>query len=319
MKPIPLIDLHEDLMMHISCLPSEVWFPKGKQTDFDMLRANQVKIVVATAFPMPPREEYFDPITNQLIEDDFLKYIQQTKKDLRWRIIDSSAMFKEVMKSDSLHGIILHVEGLNVVDDTSWERLERWYQLGWRSLGPVWNLTNPLGGGTKDSTSRLTPLGRKVISWLQSKRMIVDFAHMNRPTFWDALEITKGPIIISHGGACTCHESPRNYTDDQLRAVAATGGIMGAFFANTFIVGKGNHGKVAHVADHIDHLVAVMGIDHVALGTDFGGIITGLIDGLTTIDDVPNLWVELQSRGYTASDLEKISYKNAERVLSTIL
>ncbi len=312
----PLIDLHQDLLAHIQNLEM---FPFGTQTDFSMLERAHTKIVVATAFPLPPEDNFFDPVTNELIEKDFLGYAEKTQADPSWSIIRSAADVDTVLKSEGKHGLILHVEGLNVVDEASFDRLERWYQLGWRSLGIVWNLTNPLGGGTQDPATGLSPLGRTMLAWLQERRMIVDFAHMNRPTFWDAIKIVKGPIVVSHGNACARCPSPRNYEDDQLRAVAERDGIVGVFLANTYVVGRGNPGKISDAADHVDHLVDIMGIDHVAMGTDFGGIITGLLEGLETLEKLPAFWAELTRRGYSEDDLEKIAWKNAARTLKAIL
>lgn len=312
----PLIDLHQDLLAHIQNLEM---FPFGTQADFSMLERTHTKIVVATAFPLPPEDNFFDPVTNELIEKDFAGYMEKTRIDPNWSIIQSAADIDTVLKTEGKHGLILHVEGLNVVDETSFDRLERWYQLGWRSLGIVWSLTNPLGGGTQDPTTGLSPLGRTMLAWLQERRMIVDFAHMNRPTFWDAIKIVKGPIVVSHGNACARCPSPRNYEDDQLQAVAERDGIVGVFLANTYVVGRGNPGKIRDAADHVDHLVDIMGIDHVAMGTDFGGIITGLLEGLETLEKLPAFWAELTRRGYSEDDLEKIAWKNAARTLKAIL
>ncbi len=316
MKRFPIIDLHQDLLAHLRSFGSVF---TEKQTDFDMLKAADVKLVVATAFPLPPQDDYFHPITNDLIETDFRDYFRQTEIDPTYSIIKKASDVQQILNTPGAHGILMHIEGLNVISDTSWKQLQSWYNLGWRSLGPVWNLTNPLGGGTLDTSTGLSSLGRQMITWLQERRMIVDLAHMNQPTFWDAVRIIKGPLYISHGNTCRCCSSPRNYDDDQLRIVAERDGVVGVFFANTYVVGRGNHGTVSHVADHIDHLVQIMGIDHVALGTDFGGIVTGLVQGLASIDQLPHLWDELSRRGYRDQDLERIAWRNAARVLTNIL
>lgn len=316
MKKFSIIDLHQDLLAHLQSLSQ---FPHGVQTDFPLLEKESVKIVVATAFPLPPKDDFFDPVTNELIEKDFRGYASKTEMHPKWRIIRDAADIRHTLATPDAHGLILHIEGLNVVTDQDWNRLERWYGMGWRSLGIVWNLTNPLGGGTQDTTSGLTALGRRMLEWMQERRMIADFAHMNRPTFWQALEVVRGPIVVSHGNACARCPSPRNYEDDQLRAVAERGGVVGAFFANTYVVGKERRGTVQDVADHIDHLVGTMGIEHVALGTDFGGIITGLVEGLESLERLPNLWAELARRGYRDEQLERLAWKNASRALTDIL
>ena len=316
MKTFPLIDLHQDLLPHLRSLDL---FPEGKQTDFEMLKAADAKIVAATAFPLPPDGNVFHPVTNDLIEEDFRGYIRQTQMDPAWSIIRSAADVARVLREPNQHGLLLHIEGLNVIGDADWARLQSWVDLGWRSAALVWNVSNPLGGGTHDAETGLSDLGRKMIAWLQERRMVVDFAHMNRPTFWDALETVDGPIVISHGGVNARCPSARNYDDDQLFAVAKRHGVLGMFFANTFVAGRGKTGTVADVANHIDDLVKTMGVEHVALGTDFGGILSGLVQGLESLERLPNLWLALARRGYTDDDLERIAWKNAARVLTEIL
>lgn len=315
MNSFPLIDLHEDLLLHLNY---RQWYGDHYQTSFEMLERNDARIVVATAFPVPQSDSYFDPATNGLIQKDFDEYNAHCAANKNWRIIRTRGDVDAVLGEPAQHGIVLHIEGLNVVGDTDWQRLQTWYEQGWRSLGIVWNLTNPLGGGTKDPVAPLTALGEQMIAWLQERHMIVDFAHMNERTFWDVAKMVKGPIIVSHGNARALCNNPRNYTDDQLRHVAESGGVVGVFFARTFVTG-GAPATVAHVADHVDHLKNVMGIDHVALGTDFGGIITGLVEGLESLDCMSAFWTELARRGYTDDMMEKIAYRNAARVLHDIL
>ncbi|MSR85265.1 hypothetical protein EXS71_02415, partial [Candidatus Uhrbacteria bacterium] len=235
-QSFPLLDLHEDLLLHINrrdLYPANHW-----QTNFDFLKRNQVKATFATAFPVPPKENFFDPASNDMIESDFAQYLSYCETHPEWMIVKTKADLELLFQRNDRHGLILHIEGLNVVSDADWPRLEKWYDMGWRSLGLVWNLTNPLGGGTKDSTTGLTMLGARMIEWLQAHHMVVDFAHMNAPTFADALKIVKGPIVISHGNACALCPNPRNYTDEQLRLVAERGGIVGVFFAKTYLTGS---------------------------------------------------------------------------------
>ena len=315
MNSFPLIDLHEDLLLHLNY---RQWYGDHYQTSFEQLERNNARIVVATAFPVPKSDSYFDPATNGLIQKDFDEYNAYCVAHKNWRIIRARADVDAVLNEPGQHGIMLHIEGLNVVGDADWQQLEQWYEQGWRSLGIVWNLTNPLGGGTKDPVAPLTALGEQMLAWLRDHHMIIDLAHMNERTFWDAARLVRGPLVISHGNTRALCDNPRNYTDAQLRCVAESGGVVGVFFARTFVTG-GAPATVAHVADHVDHLKNVMGIDHVGLGTDFGGIITGLVEGLDSLDCMPAFWAELARRGYTDDMVEKIAYQNAARTLRAIL
>lgn len=309
----PIIDLHQDLLCHITrrdLFPSNQW-----QTNFEMIKQNGLRLVVATAFPVPQEENYFDPISNQIIEEEFLTYGKKVKENPMWTLIRSRDDVDRVLMDSKLTGLLLHIEGLNVVDEQSWDRLERWYEIGWRSLGIVWNLTNPLGGGTKDPTQGLKPLGEQLIHWCESKGMVVDFAHMNEPTFLDAAKIITRPIYISHGNCRALCENPRNYTDAQLRVVAESGGVVGVFFAKTFVTGKDKPASLMDIVAHVNHLKDVMGEDHIALGTDFGGIITGFVSGLENLGQLSTVFRTLHAEGYTESQIEKFCYGNAARVL----
>lgn len=306
-----LVDLHQDLLLHIN---RRDLFPDHWQTNFDMLLQTNTKIVVATAFPVPKQEQYLDRVTNQMIESDFREYRKKCEQSPYYSMITHADQVLFALERPEHTSLILHVEGLNAITDQDWEMLERWYDLGWRSLGIVWNLTNSLGGGTRDPKTGLTELGAKLIRWCEEKGMLVDFAHMNAQTFADAARIVRRPILVSHGNACTLCNSPRNYTDEQLKLAARTQGVVGVFFARTYITGT-QTAEIMDVANHIDHLVTVMGIEHVALGTDFGGIISGHVHRLDSLEALPFLWEELVRRGYSSEEIERIAWRNASYIL----
>ncbi|MBI5369618.1 membrane dipeptidase [Candidatus Uhrbacteria bacterium] len=312
----PIIDTHQDLLLHIT---RRDLYPQGQwQTNFEMIKRAGLKLVVATAFPVPSEENYFNPISNDLIEKEFDAYsLQGTQPG--WMLVTQASDIARVLALEGPIGILMHIEGLNVVDENSFERLEQWYQKGWRSLGIVWNLTNPLGGGTKDPTQGLRPLGRQVIEWAKEKQMVIDFAHMNEPTFWDVVKIMDRPIYISHGNCRALCENPRNYSDAQLRALADSGGVIGLFFAKTFVTGKEKPGTISHVVAHVEHLLKTIGDEHIALGTDFGGIISGFVDGLESLEKLPDFFQALRQAGITEMTMEKLCYQNAARVLTAHL
>lgn len=302
-----VIDLHQDLLLGDA---------RGQQTSFAQLERSAVRLVVATAFPEPPEGKYFDAATTNLIEQGLQAYRRRCEAGKSWALVSTASDVDRVLVKDGPRGLLLHVEGLHVVPGES--TLERWYDLGWRSLGLVWNLQTPLGGGTTEPHGGLTRQGRDVIAWLQSRHMIVDLAHMNAETFWDAVEILHGPLVVSHGNAAACCASPRNLADDQLRVIADRGGVVGLFFSKRFVTTK----AVATLDDilrHVDHLRSIMGIDAIALGTDFGGITSGTPEGLASVDDVHRLWDALAQHGYGSEDIEKIAWQNARRVFLDLL
>lgn len=315
MLNFPIIDLHQDLLSHIRFGEQ---MDQNKQTDFALIEQANIKCVTATAFPFPPEEDFFDPTTNDLIEEELTLYNQRCDELGNWTIIKSKTDFDNVMSSPDQFGLILHIEGLNVFPDDGWEMLEKWYELGLRSIAPVWNLANPFGGGTKDFKTGLTDLGIKLIEFTTDKNMLFDFAHMNETTFYQAAELFPGPILVSHANCASVFPSPRNLTDNQLRLIADRNGTVGVFFPKTFLT-KEKTPSIQDVADQIDHMREVMGIEHISLGTDFGGILSGSPEDLQSVLDLPNLFTELTSREYTSDEIEMIAWKNAQRVLGEML
>jgi membrane dipeptidase len=114
-------------------------------------------------------------------------------------------------------------------------------------------------------------------------------------------------------------DSPRNYSDEQLRAIAESGGVIGIFFSKKFITGKGMPALISNVVSHIQHIRKIASDDCVALGTDFGGIISGFPERLSSVSELPNLFSALRDEGFTEEMIEKICHKNAERVLKAYL
>lgn len=311
----PLIDLHQDLSMHLQYARE---IGQNRQTDWQLLADQSAKVVVASAFPYPRDDNYFDPITNDQIEHDFRLYNDPAQTPAPWQVIRDRAGLRQVLADPAARGLILHIEGLNLAGDDLWDRLERWYGLGWRSLGPVWILTNPFGGGTRDPSQGLTPLGRELLEWAAQRGVILDFAHMNAPTFWDAAKDYSQPILITHTSAQAIVPGPRSVDDQQLRRVADSGGVAGVFFAGKFLAANGQ-ATVGDITKHIQHFIRVMGIEHVALGTDMGGVTTGLVRGMESLESLPSLWQALRQAGLSEREIEAVAWRNAARVLRELL
>ena len=181
------------------------------------------------------------------------------------------------------------------------------------------NIENKLGGGTNTPKARLTSLGHEVMEWIEENNLVHDLAHAGRATFFDVAEHSTRPLYVSHGNVDALCPSIRNYTDQQLRLIAESGGVIGVFFSNTYTVGKEIKGSVDDLIRHIVYIKKLIGIDHIALGSDFGGIITGTIEKLSSVADFEFFITKLQKSGFTETEITAIYHKNAERVLSAHL
>lgn len=184
-------------------------------------------------------------------------------------------------------------------------------------LGLVHFTKNEIGrpayGYGANPTNGLTPFGFSLIEALNEQRIIVDLAHLNRSGVFDATTASTSPVIISHTGVCGVHRHWRNIDDEQIRAIAKTGGCIGVIFSRRYLGTDDLHG----VCDHLEHLIRIGGEDLPALGSDFDGCVTPP-RGLEDISCLPNLTSALLSRGLKAHQIKKCLGENALRVLKDV-
>jgi membrane dipeptidase len=218
---------------------------------------------------------------------------------------------------------VLHLEGAEAID-SGLEALELWYAAGLRSLGPVWSRPTAFGHGvpfispsSPDTGPGLTEPGLKLVDHCAELGIAVDLSHLNEAGFWDVARLDRGPLIASHSGAHQLCPASRNLTDAQLDAIAASGGLVGIVFASTFLRADfGDHADtpLTVIVDHARYVADRIGVDHVALGSDFDG---ATIPGeLGDVAGLPRLLRALASEGgFTAAELEQIAWRNWRRVL----
>jgi membrane dipeptidase len=172
---------------------------------------------------------------------------------------------------------IVHMEGAEpLAPDLS--DLERWYERGLRSVGLVWSRPNAFAEGvpfrfpsTPDTGAGLTDAGRELVRACNRLGILVDLSHLNEAGFWDVQGISDAPLVATHSNAHALCPASRNLTDPQLDAIRDSGGVVGVNFAAGFLREDGHHDAATPIAEilrHIDYLVARMGIDHVAFGSD---------------------------------------------------
>ena len=163
----------------------------------------------------------------------------------------------------------------------------------------------------------LSPFGREVVKEMNRLGIIIDISHTSAKTVQDVLELSTAPIIASHSSARALCDHPRNLTDDQIKAIAAKGGVVQVCLYNWFLSKQPNPTILDAVA-HINHIVQLVGIDHVGIGTDFDGDDTEKLTGCRAANEVINLTVELLRQGYTAEELHKLWGDNLLRVLNSV-
>ncbi len=226
---------------------------------------------------------------------------------------------KEIMKTldQGKTAALLSIEGADVLEGNLGV-LRIFYRLGVRMVGLVHSLRNQLADGVTDSRTGggLSEFGVKVVEELNRLGILIDVSHLNDAGFWDLIEVSTEPIMASHSNSRAVCGHARNLTDDQIRALADKGGVMGINFSPSFI--HPTRADVAGVVDHIDHIVKLVGVDYVGLGSDFDGI-RGTPIGLEDASKMPNITSELVQRGYTEEDIRKILGENHLRLFKDIV
>lgn len=209
---------------------------------------------------------------------------------------------------------------------------------------------------TTHTWNGLSPYGRQVVKEMNRVGIMVDISHVSDSTFYQVMRITRAPVIASHS-SCRYYtpKFERNMSDDMIRALGRNGGVIQINFGSDFLdsicarksdelaallksrglkssdsTGKSVAAEfrrdnpdffsnVSRVADHIDHVVQLVGIDHVGIGSDFDGVGDSLPVGLKDVSGYPNLIEELLRRGYSAQDIEKICSGNLFRVWNAVI
>jgi membrane dipeptidase len=254
----------------------------------------------------------------------------------------------EAAKRDRRLGIILHFQGTDPIEDDL-DLVDAYKGIGVGMIQLTYNVKNRVGDGCEERTDAgLSRFGLDFIKRMNEARVVVDCSHTGFRTTMDAIEASQRPIVFSHAGALSVHPSPRNITDEQIKAVAATGGLVGAVGFPAF-VSASQRPSLEDFIRHIDHMVDLAGIDHVALGIDYftgqhpiaadvvaDAVYKRLIDegrwspkayppppyyypaGIETPEGLPNLTRRLLERGYGVEDTKKIMGGNWVRVFREV-
>jgi len=177
------------------------------------------------------------------------------------------AAFVERRKNEQVTAGWLGIEGAHALDGKV-ENVDVLFDAGFRMMAPTHFFDNDIGGSAHGvEKAGLTDKGKEVIRRMESKRMLVDLAHASPKTIDDILAMATRPVVVSHTGVKGTCDNQRNLTDDQLKRIAATGGVIGIGFWDTAVCGE----DAASIARAIKYAVGVAGVEHVALGSDFDG------------------------------------------------
>jgi membrane dipeptidase len=201
---------------------------------------------------------------------------------------------------------VMHIEGAEAVDPAL-ELLPALHAFGLRSLGITWSRPNAFGHGVGDDAG-LTDAGRALVRGCEELGMLVDLSHLSEAGFWDVAAIAERPLVVTHACAHALVPHVRNLTDRQLDAVRDSGGVVGICFHHEF-AGP----QRTDIARHIDYVARRIGVEHVALGSDFDG--AEMPEGIRGAQDLP---LVLDDLGWGEPELRLLAHENFLRVLRQV-
>ncbi|QTH45830.1 dipeptidase [Cohnella sp. LGH] len=310
-----IVDLHADVLCKLLENPGIEWKdPKpGERTPFDATpgRLRQAGVSVQV-FPLFLPEELQNP--EALFHGAELFWSDVLAKQ-GFKLIRSAADLAEAGQQGRI-GALFSLEGVGALQGKMW-MLRLLHRLGLRLLGPTWNGANwacdgalePRGGG-------FTKAGRQLITECENLGILLDVSHLSDRGFWELAERATRPFLASHSNARSIVDHPRNLTDEQIRALIAADGLIGITFVPWFAA-KTDPARIEDVLRHIDHMCALGGEQHVALGSDFDGI-SSYVQGLEHPGCYPDL-IEAMLKRYPETFVRGILEDNAIRYLTTNL
>ena len=263
-------------------------------------------------------------LANELI--DMMDKIIETNPE-KFFFVDTSTYLGN-LPGQNLIGIAYGMENGAAIEGKL-ENVEYFYNKGIRYITLTHSKSNHISDSSYDENKNwggLSEFGKSLIPEMNRIGVIVDISHVSDDAFMQAIEISKTPVIASHSSLR--HFTPgweRNVSDEMLIALAKNKGVIQINFGTAFlndVNDKNNsydpntyiHAEVTDVVDHIDHVVNVVGIDFVGIGSDYDGVGDTLPNGLKDASSYPNLIAELQNRGYSTTDIQKILGGNFVRV-----
>ena len=312
-----LIDLHNDVLEVMVGDPDYhlADFHTYNHTDIPRLQQGGVDVQFFSIWVSPTG------YTNYFQQALVMRDLFYSELDANPSTIEQATTMSQALQINSQNKIaaVIGVEGGHHIEN-SLDKIDTLYNAGMRYLTITWNNSTSWAISAQDSRTLvqgLSNFGRDVIRKLDSLGVIIDVSHVGIRTISDILEITNNPIIASHSGARAIRDHYRNLYDDQIQAIANGGGVIGIVFYPPFLASP-TPAYISDVIAHVDHIVNLVGTDHVAIGSDFDGIGTNVVVGLEDVTKYPDLTLALLQHGYTELEVAKFLGGNFRRVFEQV-
>jgi len=312
-----LIDLHNDVLevmigdpnYHLADLHNY------NHTDIPRLQQGGVDIQFFSIWVSPT--EYTNYFNQALVMRDLF----YSELAANTSAIEQATTMNQALEINEQNKIaaVIGVEGGHHIEE-SIDKLVQLYNAGMRYLTITWNNSISWAISAADSrttTQGLNSFGRQVIRTLDSLGVIIDVSHTGIKTIQDILQETNNPIVATHSGARSIKNHTRNLYDWQIQDIANSGGVVGIVFYPPFLTSN-PPADISDVIQHVDHIVNLVGVDYVAIGSDFDGIGTNVVLGLEDVSKYPDLTLALLEHGYTEQEVAKFLGGNFKRVFEEV-
>ncbi len=304
--------------------------------DIDRMKKGKLDAQFFACWIHPDKKEQYSNFIYKIL--DSMRRIADNHRQLL-QVTSSAREIRENKRKNRI-SIIPCVEGGYAIENRLFH-LRNFARLGVRYMTLAWMNNHRWAGGSWNQTPEkgLTSFGRKVIQEMNRWGILVDLSHASISTFWDAIEESSVPVIASHSCCRALNDHHRNLTDEQLEAIADSGGVVGICFYPAYLDEHYAHElrsyrekqesddwlcslptekrpdvPLQRLVDHIEYAVEKAGIDHVGLGSDFDGV-NDLPGEMSGCDDLPFLKKLLKKRGFEKSEIRQIFGENFLRVL----
>jgi membrane dipeptidase len=342
---VPFVDGHNDVLLklHVQGEGAGPFLGRRDEGHLDLVRANEGGFAAGffAVFVQPASEEervatkipdrtppYAQPLAGP-IPTEYATREAGAMIDLLDELVAAGGLRAGRTVADveaALNGgppaAILHFEGAEPIEP-GLENLEGFYARGLRSLGLVWSRPNAFAHGvpfrfpsSPDVGDGLTDAGERLVAACNRVGILLDLSHLNERGFWDVAAASGAPLVATHSNAHTLSPNSRNLTDAQIDEIGRSGGLVGITFHAGMLTEEGGIDlatPLTRVIDHVDHVVARIGIDHVGFGSDFDG--AKVPDELGDAAGLQRVVEALCERGYSDADVDKLAHGNWLRVL----
>ncbi|MGZ4155532.1 MAG: dipeptidase [Actinomycetota bacterium] len=331
---IPVVDGHNDALLRV-WRSGESLRERGDDGHLDLPRMREGGIAAGFFAIFVPDDDYMvdrreavvatddgwevpfdEPVTIERASSVAHELAAIAERDLT--LVRTIADLERCLAGDE-PGAILHFEGAEPIEP-GLGNLDGWVERGLRSVGIAWSRQNAFGcgvpfryPGTPDVGPGLTDAGRDLVRACNERGVLLDLAHLNERGFFDVAALSDAPLVVSHAAAHALAPMPRSLTDAELDAIGDSGGLVGVVFDTVMTRSDGDlvfDTPLDVVAGHIEYIAERIGLDHVALGSDYDGCFPP-----AALDDASKTQALLDSLGWDDDELAKLAHGNWLRVL----